>query len=221
VYEGEPRLAVWVDRSPRVGQGRGRHAYRRLLTLLRETGIPLGLLTNGKQFRLVYAGLDFDAWVEWEAADWFAETELRPRLQGFLTLLGPYGLLPRDGHAFPLLEAIELSRTRQGELSDVMGRQVRRAVERLVAELDRAARAHPNLLEPLRRPPEGDPLPEPEELRALYQAATRIVMRLVVVLFAEARGLLPRDREVYERSYGVAATPWTGPSPSLNTRASR
>ena len=30
-----------------------------------------GLLTNGRQFRLVYAGLDFESWCEWEADRWF------------------------------------------------------------------------------------------------------------------------------------------------------
>ncbi|MHB0929260.1 MAG: Eco57I restriction-modification methylase domain-containing protein [Candidatus Nanopelagicales bacterium] len=37
----------------------------------------------------------------------------------------------------------------------------------------------------------------------IYIAATRVVMRLVVVLFAEARDLLPRDNPLYHGSYGL------------------
>jgi hypothetical protein len=37
----------------------------------------------------------------------------------------------------------------------------------------------------------------------VYIAATRTVMRLVVVLFAEARGLLPRENPSYHQSYGL------------------
>jgi hypothetical protein len=51
-----PALLVRADASPQVGRGRGRTAYARFLELLRGTGHRLGLLTNGRQFRLIYAG---------------------------------------------------------------------------------------------------------------------------------------------------------------------
>ena len=37
----------------------------------------------------------------------------------------------------------------------------------------------------------------------MYRAAVRVVMRLVVVLFAESRDLLPRDNALYHSAYGV------------------
>ena len=37
----------------------------------------------------------------------------------------------------------------------------------------------------------------------IYRAACRVVMRLVVILFAEARGLLPRDDAAYHAAYGL------------------
>ena len=37
----------------------------------------------------------------------------------------------------------------------------------------------------------------------IYRAAVRVVMRLVVVLFAESRELLPRDNALYHGSYGL------------------
>ena len=40
-------------------------------------------------------------------------------------------------------------------------------------------------------------------LEALYQAAVRIIMRLVIIFFAEARDLLPRSIPLYHASYGL------------------
>ena len=38
----------------------------------------------------------------------------------------------------------------------------------------------------------------------IYRAACRVAMRLVVILFAEPRELLPRDNALYHESYGLA-----------------
>lgn len=199
----DPLLFVYVDRTKRVGIGKGRTGHSKLLELLRATGIKLGLLTNGSQFRLCYAGLDHDSWVEWEAETWFDEGELRSQLDGLNTLLGPYGLTPREGVDFPLLRAVENSRVRQGDLSSVLGEQVREAVEDLLREYDAYQRKYPEKAASSYKMPEGDELSEKQQLDALYQAATRLVMRLVVILFAESRGLLPRDLAVYNDSYGL------------------
>ena len=200
--QGSPVLLVGTDDSPKIGVHRGRRAHARFVELLRTSGCRLGLLTNGRQFRLCYAGLDHDAWCEWEAESWFAEAENRRQLQGLGALLGPAACARVNGTP-RLLAAVEASRTRQGELSQVLGDQVRRAVEVLVAGLDAAARAHPSFLEPLYRDPAGARLGERDALAAIYQAATRLVMRLVVVLFAEARDLLPRSQPVYDEAYGI------------------
>jgi hypothetical protein len=199
----EPALFVWIEQTRQLGQGHGRTAYSKLLELLRAKNVKLGLLTNGRQFRLCYAGLDYDSWAEWEVEAWFAEEELRRQLHGFYTLLGPTGVNPRDGYRFPLLEATEASRTRQGELSSVLGEQVRQAVETLLNEVNQAVRGNPELLDRVRFSPHGAQLPKRRVLEALYQAATRIIMRLVIVLFAEARDLLPRSLAIYSTSYGL------------------
>ncbi|MEI8196739.1 MAG: hypothetical protein WCI73_12645, partial [Phycisphaerae bacterium] len=70
-----PALLVLADTSEHVGRGRGRTVYARFLELLRSTGQRLGLLTNGRQFRLVYVGLDFESWCEWESERWFDDGE--------------------------------------------------------------------------------------------------------------------------------------------------
>jgi hypothetical protein len=62
----EPALFVWIEQTRQLGQGHGRTVYGKLLELLRAKNVKLGLLTNGRQFRLCYAGLDYDSWVEWD-----------------------------------------------------------------------------------------------------------------------------------------------------------
>ena len=195
-------LSVRFDTAARVGIGRGRRAHAQLVELLRATGVPVGLLTNGRQFRLVHAGPDYDAWAEWDAATWFDEGEVRTQLNGLVTLLGTKAL--RNPEGSQLQAAIEASRTRQGELASVLGEQVRESIEILLAPLDAALRRDPTLFDRVRKDPTtGQLLSEADVLRGFYQAATRLVMRLVVVLFAEARDLLPQSSVVYHSSYGV------------------
>lgn len=199
----QPAALVLVDRVPRLGQGRGRSGYSKLLELLRASGVKLGILTNGMQIRLCYAGLDYDAWAEWDASAWFDEGELRYQLDGFYTLLGA-GLQAQGKAELPLLNAVESSRTRQGDLSTVLGEQVREAVELLLSNVDAALRKDPAMLDIVRCAPDDSPeLPRQKALDAIYQAVCRLIMRMVVVLFAEARGLLPRDSAAYNESYGI------------------
>lgn len=202
--DGKPGILVRVDEAPRLGIGRSKAEYARLLALLRGTGAKLGLLTNGLQFRLCYAGLDHDAYSEWNAEAWFSGAETQAQLDGFLYLLGRDGTFPRDGMDFPLLSAVEISRTRQGELAQVLGEQVRQAVEILLNHLPGVLGQRVDLVDALNRDPATSRnVPEKDRLRALYQAATRLIMRLVVVLYAESRDLFPRDNVVYHQSYSV------------------
>jgi hypothetical protein len=181
-------LPVFVDSEARLGVGRGRRSVARAVEWLRATGHKVALLTNGRQVMLVYAGPDYEAWVEWDAALWFEDGTPGPQVDAFRALLSVESLVPaRDGETSLLLHAIELSRKGQAELSDVLGERVRKAVELLV-------QAHGKALDSqLTNVPSRD----------IYRAAARIVMRLVVALFAEARDLLPRDNPVYHQSYGL------------------
>ena len=122
-------LLVMADTSPHVGRGRGRTAYAQFLELLRATGHRIGLLTNGSQFRLIYAGLDFEAWAEWESERWFDGGEGTEELNGLRQLLSPESVKPVKSGASGLLDAIEESRKRQADLSSVLRENVRQAVE--------------------------------------------------------------------------------------------
>ena len=199
------RILVRIDTtSARVGMGRGRTEYAKFLELLRATGVNLGILTNGSQFRLVYAGIDYDCWAEWETERWFEDTAGMGQLGGFKAVCGHWGSDRRDGVDFPLLQAIQHSRTKQGELSQVLGEQTRKAVEELLLSLDKSARSHEGLMDCLKKDPTtGKKISDAEELDALYQASIRIIMRIVVAFFAEAREMLPRGAEIYHSSYGV------------------
>jgi hypothetical protein len=200
---GTPALLVMADSSPHVGRGRGRTKYAHLLELLRGTGHRLGLLTNGQQFRLAYAGLDFESWCEWESDRWFDDGEGTEELLGLRQLLSPESLKPVKEGVSGLLDGVEESRKRQADLSSVLRENVRQAVEHLLEEVSTANRMNAELFQSLVQHDGDRTLTDTEAHEALMQATVRVVMRLVVCLFAESRQLLPVNDPVYAQSYGV------------------
>ncbi len=184
-------LPVFVDPAQRIGIGRGRRVVSRVLGWLRAGREHLALITNGRQWRLVFAGLDFDASCDWDAALWFEEGHLAGQVTALRTLLRPQLWTPEaEGSASPLLQAIRDTRKGQADLSAVLGERVREAVELVV-------RGHGQALNKLTA--HKDPVATAD----IYRAACRIAMRGVVILFAESRELLPRDNSVYDESYGL------------------
>ena len=182
------RLPVFFDENRRLGIGRGRRVASRVFGWLRAGGEPLALLTNGREWRLLFAGLDYEAWCQWDLDLWFEEGELSPQITALRTLLNPDVWIPEtEGAASPLLQAIRDTRKGQAELSEVLGERVREAVEILIRGHGEALRV---------RCPDVAPAD-------IYRAACRVAMRLVVILFAEARGLLPRNNALYDASYGL------------------
>jgi len=181
-------LPVFIDNETRLGVGRGRKSMSHAIQWLRGGGERLAVLTNGRQWRLIFAGLDFDAWCEWDAELWFEGGALSAQVAALRTLLAPVLWTPPAKDAPPpLLETILDSRKGQAELSAVLGERVREAVELLV-------QGHGNVLK------EQCAGVDPAEI---YRAAVRMVMRMVVVLFAESRDLLPRDNALYHGAYGL------------------
>ena len=211
------RLPVFIDDGGRLGIGRSRRAVSRVVGWLRAGGDHLALVTNGRQWRLLFAGLDYDAWCEWDLDLWFEEGELSPQVTVLRTLLrGELWTPETDGAEPPLLQAVRDTRKGQAELSEVLGERVREAVEILI-------RAHGDALSSLGETDDireyvdylaedaGAPAPDADEVREMfgaspaeiYRAACRVAMRLVVILFAESRDLLPRDNPLYHQSYGL------------------
>jgi hypothetical protein len=82
-------VAVFIDPDPRLGVGRSARAVSQTLQWLRAGRERLAILTNGRQWRLVFAGLDFDAWCQWDVDLWFEEGALAPQVDALRTLLQP------------------------------------------------------------------------------------------------------------------------------------
>ena len=182
-------LPVFVDKNPRLGLGRGRKAVSDVVQWLRLARQPLALITNTRQWRIVFAGLDFDASCESELDLWLEEGGAGLQLQALCQLLQPVLWdLPKDSDVSPLAAAIRASRKGQAEVSAILGERVREAVEALV-------RAHGDALlqAGLERKHGAD----------IYRAAVRVVMRMVVALFAESRDLLPRTNPFYYENYSL------------------
>ena len=182
------QLPVFFDAGKRIGIGHGRRAVSQALGWLRAGNGHLALVTNGRQWRLLFAGLDFDAWCEWDLDLWFEEGGLSPQVTALRTLLRPALWTPESEDAAPpLLKAVRDTRKGQAELSEVLGERVREAVEILI-------RGHGELLKTQCPNASSDDI---------YHAACRVAMRLVVILFAEARELLPRNNPIYQDGYGL------------------
>jgi hypothetical protein len=185
-------LPVFTSQEPRLGVGRGRRAAARIVEWLRRSNQKLALLTNGRQWRLIHAGPDYEAWCEWDADLWFEQGQPGPQLLALRLLLTEVSLSPtKAGALSPLMRAIAETRRGESELTQDMGERVREAVEKLIF-------ASSGVLERMVGTGEHQ-----VTARDIYTASVRLIMRCVVVLFAEARGLLPRDRKTYEESYGI------------------
>ncbi len=161
----------------------------RMAALCRATGVPLGLVTNGRSWTLVWARAGEATGVcTWNAELWLEEPLT---LRAFRTLLGA----PRffSGAADETLPALlEQSARNQQEVTDRLGAQVREAVELIIDALDRADRdRHGELLGAI-------------EDHELYRAAVTVMMRLVFLFVAEERRLLPLDDPLYAESYAAS-----------------
>ncbi|WP_428266021.1 Eco57I restriction-modification methylase domain-containing protein [Haliangium sp.] len=187
-------------RRVRLGVGRGRREHARVVSWLRHAELKLAVLVGSRQLRLVYAGADHDAWCQWDFDQWFEQGRPGPQVEALRRLLGRDAqAVPEAGGPAPILAAVLGSRKGQGDLSAVLGERVRQAVERLI-------QASAPVLDPLAATAANTDDADADAhlpADAVYVAATRIVMRLVVIFFAEARDLLPQDNPLYHGSYGL------------------
>ena len=141
--------------------------------------------------------------VSGNASRWFDDGEGSEELAGLRQLLSPDSLGPVKEGASGLLDAVEESRNRQARLSDFLQENIREAIEFLLEDVSKAGRTSPDLFTALVRYGDSDPLTDVQANEALYQATVRVVMRLVVCLFAESRPELRFNGPVYDQAYGV------------------
>jgi len=184
-------LPLFTDDVKQIGVGTGRRSVAKVVEWLRKSQQKIALLTNGSQWRLIHAGPDYEAWCEWEIGLWFEDGKPSGQVDALIHLLNPESLRPPEaGRPSKLIAAIQDTRKGQAELSANLGERVRLAVEHMIhssAEVIDQVSPEVAAITP----------------RDIYIAATRLVMRCVVVLFAEARGLLPIADPIYNVSYSL------------------
>ncbi|HEX5270766.1 MAG TPA: DNA methyltransferase [Gemmataceae bacterium] len=160
--------------------------------LLRETQVPIGLLTNGTDLRLVYAPRGESTGQVTFPVRHLTETAGRPIFAALLMLL-------REDRLFSLADKQRLpailaeSRKYQNTVSTELAKQVLAALYELLRGFQAAdALSKGELLrEVLARDPDG-----------VYGGLLTVLLRLVFLLYAEDRGLMSDD-ETYVRHYSV------------------
>jgi hypothetical protein len=182
-----------LDRVVREGAQLEASSHGRMERLLRQTGVPAGLLFNGQTLRLVSAPRgESSGWLDFRVAD-MVQTAGRPISTALRLLLGEPRLLslPRAQRLGALLED---SRKFQNEVSERLAQQVLHALYELLRGFQAAHDASKGEL--LR-----DSLAEhPDEV---YRALLTVILRLVFLLYAEERDMLPED-ETFLRFYSLA-----------------
>lgn len=160
----------------------------RMSLLCRAAGVPLGLVTDGNEWHVVWSPADAPPGTARFFSSLFSEEPAL--LDAFVSLFGAKRFFAVA--ASDTIEAILTeSATAQEEVAEQLGRQVRAAVEMLIASISRANRER-----------EGQLLTGHSETE-IYSAAVTVMMRMVFLLFAEERDLLPLDDEFYARSYAL------------------
>ncbi|MGW5289714.1 Eco57I restriction-modification methylase domain-containing protein [Rhodococcus pyridinivorans] len=160
----------------------------RLAVLLRARDVPIGLVTDGRWWAIVWAPRGGAMGVAvWDASLFSEEPD---SLAALIALLGRARFLGvADTDQLPAL--LVESAQRQDEITDQLGIQVREAVELLIGTLDQ-----------LDHDSSGALLTGVDD-DALYSGAVTVMMRIIFVLFAEERRLLPSDHVVYDAGYSI------------------
>ena len=169
-------------------------ARGRMERLLRQTGVPAGLLFNGVAIRLISAPQgENSGWVDFRVSDMMT-TAGRPILTAMRALLGEDRLLlvPREQRLAALLRD---SRKYQNEVSERLAEQVLHALYELLRGFQAAHDASRGML--LTRPLKDDP-------DHVYRGLLTVVLRMVFLFYAEERDMLPQDG-VFVRGYSLAS----------------
>ncbi|GJF18172.1 hypothetical protein NGTWS1803_06930 [Mycolicibacterium cyprinidarum] len=166
----------------------------RLAHGLRARKVPLGLVTDGTEWTLVCApagGATTTA--TWTRHTWFDEPDTLKAFSALLGRLRFFGV--PDEQTLPALLAASLDR--QEEITTRLSEQSQAVVEMLVATIGRLDAEH--------RAQHSKPLLPPDvEPAEVYQAAVTVLMRVVFLLYAEERGLLRTDDDIYADAYAIS-----------------
>jgi Eco57I restriction-modification methylase len=161
----------------------------RMMELLHATEVPLGLVTNGEHWMLVYAPRgETTGFASWYADLWMQEPITLRAFFSLLHLRRFFGVAQDD--TLPALYAA--SAKDQQEVTEQLGYQVRQAVEILVQALDSIdAESGRQLLAGVSE-------------KDIYDSALTVMMRLVFLFSAEERALLLLGDALYDQHYAVS-----------------
>lgn len=192
---GKPQLLISlypVEQSldkPVLGKHWKATPGTRMMELLHAADVPLGLVTNGEQWMLVFAPRgDTTGFTSWYASLWIDEPITLRAFQSLLSTRRFFGVAPLD----TLLALLKESAQDQQEVTNQLGDQVRDAVEVLIQAFDRLDQDS------------GRTLLKGLDERTLYDAALTVMMRLVFLFSAEERGLLHLNEPLYDENYAVS-----------------
>lgn len=161
---------------------------QRAETWCRESGVPLALVTDDEQWALVWAPRGAPAAsCRWRVGDLADERILQ---SGFVSLLGARRFFAVDADE-TLERLFERAADSEAEVTKGLGTSVRRSVELLVAAISRDDVAS-----------DGKVLAGVASTE-VYESAVTVLMRLVFLLFAEERRLLPAEDPLWAESYSV------------------
>ena len=171
--------------------------HQRFERLLRETGVPTGLLLTDDALRMIHAPKGG------ETSGWFSvplralgSVAGRGMLGGIKLLLNRYRLFG-DASSRRLPTLLNASRRSQAAVSTKLARQVLGALHELLRGLHAGA-------------PERIAAFAHSQPEHVYEGLLAVLMRLVFLLYAEDRGLVPSHddpaaRAFYDQGYGVRA----------------
>ena len=162
----------------------------RMEAMLRAGHLPIGVVTDGRWWAIVSAtpaGLAASG--VFDAQTWIEEPATRNALVALLSVAHLVG--GREDERLPALFAESVLAAE--EITEALGVQVRKAVELVVqAFADAAGEARER----------GEPDPLPDDGEVIYEAVVTVLMRVVFLLFAQERDLLPQG-ELFASGYGL------------------
>ncbi|MFJ2416781.1 Eco57I restriction-modification methylase domain-containing protein [Streptomyces brevispora] len=167
----------------------------RLARLLRHHDIPLGLVTDGRWWCLVWAPIGgVTTTAVFDTIGWNEAAE-RNVVRAFVSLLRRRRFFEYE-EPETLVGLLKASLAAGEDVTEALGIQVRQAVELLVDAIGRAD---------VRAMDAGAPGLHASGVAAgeIYRGAVAVMMRIVFLLYAEERGLLPSDNEVYAKAYSA------------------
>jgi hypothetical protein len=184
------RFAAGADLTGRIpGEKWAASPVERVALLCRATGVPVGIATDGDLLTLVWAPLNAaSGYGTWTTGLLGEEPVL---LDALSSLLGAKRFFAVKTDAQPE-QLLSRSASAQHDVTTQLGRQVRQAVELLVTALSRANNEH------------GGRLLAGVDPHAVYEASVTLMMRLVFLLYAEERHLLPLGDALYDASYAAS-----------------